>query len=173
MRRQAAEPQSVALSLAVQYAAPAPALTRARLRRWVQRALAGVRHDPQCAEFHRAVLVIRLVDEAEGEQLNHAFRDKAYATNVLTFAYGVDEDGVLSADIILCLPVLAREASEQDKTLLHHAAHLTVHGVLHALDYDHLDDAEAAHMQALESQILHALGVPDPYADTGENPVRA
>jgi len=163
----------VVLSLSVQYAVAAPELPRWALRRWVRRALQGAAQDAHCPSLRSAVLVIRLVDADEGQQLNHDFRSKAYATNVLTFAYGADEHGVLSADIILCLPVLQREAQEQGKTVRHHAAHLTVHGVLHALDYDHLDDAEAASMQALESRILQGLGVPDPYADAGENPVHA
>jgi len=152
------------MSLAVQYAAPAPELPRPLLRRWVRRTLARAVRDAHCPAMQGAALVIRLVDADEGQQLNHDFRGKAYATNVLTFAYGVDDTGVLSADIILCLPVLHREAQEQGKTALHHAAHLTVHGVLHALGYDHLDDAQAAQMQALESGILAGMGIADPYA---------
>lgn len=152
------------LSLSVQYAVAAPELSRGKLRRWVTRALAGAMADPDCPALDAAALTIRLVDAEEGRQLNHDFRQKDYATNVLTFEYGVDPDGVLHADIIFCLPVLAREAAEQGKTLQHHAAHLTVHGVLHALGYDHLDDAEAAAMEALETRILAKMRISDPYA---------
>jgi len=133
------------------------------LRRWVQRALQGVAHDAHGAMPKAFACVIRLVDEAEGRALNHDFRRKPAATNVLTFAYGVDDDGVLSADIVLCLPVLRREAQAQGKTMRQHAAHLTVHGVLHALGYDHQDDAQAAVMQALESRVLGTMGIADPY----------
>jgi len=161
--RGAARTPPVALSLSVQYAAAAPELPRGALRRWVRRALQGAAQDASCPPHHSAALVIRLVDATEGQQLNHDFRGKPYATNVLTFAYGVDDAGVLSADIVLCLPVLHREAQEQGKTVAHHAAHLTVHGVLHALGYDHQDDAGAVRMQALESRILVGMGIADPY----------
>jgi len=161
--RSAGRTPPVALSLSVQYAAAAPELPRWVLRRWVQRALQGAAQDAHCPPLRSAALVIRLVDAAEGRQLNHDFRGKPYATNVLTFAYGVDEDGGLSADIVLCLPVLHREAQEQGKTVAQHAAHLAVHGVLHALGYDHQDDGEAARMQALESRVLGAMGIADPY----------
>lgn len=152
------------LALSVQYAVAAPELPRGKLRRWVARALAGAMTDADCPALEAAALTIRLVDAEEGRQLNHDFRQKDYATNVLTFEYGVDPDGVLHADIIFCLPVLAREAAEQGKTLSHHAAHLTVHGVLHALGYDHLDDNEAATMEALETRILAKMRISDPYA---------
>jgi len=153
----------IALSLSVQYVAAAPELPRATLRRWVNRALRDAAQDAQCPPLQRATLAIRLVDEAEGRQLNHDFRGKPYATNVLTFAYGVDDDGGLSADLVLCLPVLRREAQAQNKTVAHHAAHLTVHGVLHALGYDHEDDVQTVIMQSLETRILRAMGIADPY----------
>jgi len=155
------------VALSVQYAAAAPELPRWALRRWVQRALQGAAQDADCPPLQRATFVIRLVDTAEGQQLNHDFRGKPYATNVLTFAYGVDDDGRVSADLVLCLPVLHREAQEQGKTVAQHAAHLTVHGVLHALGYDHQDDAQAAQMQRLESRILMRMGIADPYANAG------
>jgi probable rRNA maturation factor len=143
------------LSLSVQYPDPClkDVLDRARLRRWAQAAL-----------FAPAELTIRLVDAEEGRALNRDYRGKDYATNVLTFAYSEDEDEeVTRADIVLCTEVLQREAQEQRKTLESHAAHLVVHGVLHAQGYDHETDAEAAGMEALEVEILAKLGEVNPY----------
>jgi probable rRNA maturation factor len=147
------------LVLSVQYPDPRlqATLTRPMLRRWVQAAL-----------FAPAELTIRFVDAAEGQALNRDYRAKDYATNVLTFAYNEGEDiandAPTQADIILCTDVLEQEAQQQDKTLEEHAAHLVVHGVLHAQGYDHEDDEEAAEMEQLERDILEALGYPDPYA---------
>ncbi|MPT28816.1 MAG: rRNA maturation RNase YbeY, partial [Achromobacter sp.] len=84
-------------------------------------------------------------------------------TNVLTFEYGIDPEGTLRADIVLCHPVLLDEARQHGKPVLHHAAHLTIHGVLHALGYDHLDDAQAHEMESLETRLLARLNIPDPY----------
>ena len=161
---------SLELSLSVQYATPAPELPRWRLRRWVQRAVAGVLASEADAgmpnRFRAAALTIRLVDAEEGRSLNHEFRQKDYATNVLTFEYGIDPDGVAAGDIVLCLPVLHQEAAAQHKTVLDHAAHLTIHGVLHALGYDHIDPDEAADMEALETEILADMSIADPYQET-------
>src|SRR3546814_7462330 len=82
---------------------------------------------------------LRLVDAKEGRKLNREFRQRDYATNVLTFEYGTDPGGTARGDIILCVPVLRREAAQQRKPVLAHAAHLTLHGVLHALGHDHID----------------------------------
>lgn len=157
------------LSLSVQYATPTPELPRWRLRRWVLHALSGAHKAEALADapdrFRAASLTLRLVDADEGRRLNHEFRQKDYATNVLTFEYGIDPDGVASGDIVLCVPVLHGEALEQKKTVLHHAAHLTVHGVLHALGYDHVDPDEAADMEALETAILAEMAIADPYQD--------
>ena len=157
------------LSLSVQYAVPVPELPRWRLRRWVALAL-----NTALAEFNTdaddsdipagASLTLRLVDAEEGRELNASYRERDYATNVLTFEYGQDPDGILHGDIVLCVPVLQREAQEQQKTLHDHAAHLVIHGVLHSLGYDHLDEEEAAEMEALETRILARLGITDPYA---------
>jgi probable rRNA maturation factor len=147
------------LALSAQYPDPRlqAAITRPMLRRWVQAAL-----------FAPAELTIRFVDAAEGQALNRDYRAKDYATNVLTFAYNEGEDiahdAPTQADIILCTDVLEQEAQQQGKTLEEHAAHLVVHGVLHAQGYDHEDDEEAAEMEQLERDILEALGYPDPYA---------
>jgi len=151
------------LSLAVQYAAPAPWLPRWRLRRWVHRAVEAACADEACEPFVRLTLTLRLVDGDEGHELNHNFRGRDTATNVLTFAYGTDPDGTVHADVVLCLPVLQREAAEQQKPVLAHAAHLTIHGVLHALSYDHIEPADARRMEALETRVLAGLGVANPY----------
>ncbi|SAH96910.1 metalloprotease [Bordetella ansorpii] len=150
------------LSLAVQYAVAEPRLPRWRLRRWAQYALAGAAQDG-LVDFDAAELSLRLVGQAEGRRLNRDFRERDYATNVLTFEYGIGPDGVARGDIIVCVPVLAREAREQRKTLLHHAAHLTIHGVLHALGYDHIRARDAKRMESLETAVLARMGIDDPY----------
>jgi probable rRNA maturation factor len=143
------------LSLSVQYPDPRlkDTITRAMVRRWVQAAL-----------FAPAEFAIRFVDAEEGRRLNRDYRAKDYATNVLTFAYTEDADSeTTQADIVLCTDVLEREAAEQKKSLEEHAAHLVVHGVLHAQGYDHEDKEEAEEMEALEVEILEALGFSNPY----------
>jgi probable rRNA maturation factor len=146
------------LSLSVQYpdARLQESLTRPKIRRWVKAAL-----------YAPAELTIRFVDADEGRALNRDYRGKDYATNVLTFAYNEGEeladDAPTQADIVLCTDVLEAEAAQQNKSVEAHAAHLIVHGVLHAQGYDHDDEAEAAEMEGLESAILAGLGVADPY----------
>ncbi|MGV8865375.1 MAG: rRNA maturation RNase YbeY [Janthinobacterium svalbardensis] len=148
------------LSLSVQYpdARLETLITRPKVRRWVKAAL-----------FAPAELTIRFVDAEEGRTLNRDYREKDYATNVLTFAYNegeeLSEDEPTRADIILCTDVLEKEAAEQKKSVEEHTAHLIVHGVLHAQGYDHMDDEEAAEMEGLETEILAKLGISDPYAD--------
>lgn len=156
-------PAAVSLSLSVQYAVEAPALPRWRLRRWIARALDGARDDGLVA-FQGMEISLRIVGLAEGRRLNRDFRGRDYATNVLTFEYGVDPDAVARGDIVLCLPVLRREAREQRKTPLAHAAHLTVHGTLHALGYDHIRERDARRMEGLETRVLADMGIADPYA---------
>ncbi len=165
-----------ALSLSVQYPDPRlkTLLTRQKLRRWVSAALQMP-----------AEITLRLVDAKEGLALNRNYRNKDYATNVLTFLYDdidafdfsdtklrlsenvpsktKNEIKIARADIILCTDVLQREAKEQFKTLDEHAAHLVVHGTLHAQGYDHVNDKEAEEMERLETQILAILGYSDPY----------
>ncbi|MBI3713616.1 MAG: rRNA maturation RNase YbeY [Burkholderiales bacterium] len=143
------------LNLSVQYADPRlkEILTRPLLRKTIQAAL-----------FFPADLTLRIVDANEGRSLNHDYRGKDYATNVLTFAYTEDSDAeVTQADIILCTDVLEKEAQEQKKSVLEHAQHLVVHGVLHAQGYDHEIDEEAEEMEALEIEILAELGLANPY----------
>lgn len=127
---------------------------------------------PSVAQFKRWVraalrvetsLTIRVVDEDEGRQLNASYRGKDYATNVLTFP--LTEEPLLMGDIIICAPVVAREAIEQGKSLLAHYAHMTVHGVLHLHGYDHEVDAQADLMEAMEIAIMHKLGFTNPYAE--------
>ncbi len=148
------------LDLDVQYADTRleKEITEEMLQRWVEATLLGP-----------AELAIRFVDAEEGQALNRQYRGKDYATNVLTFAYNEgeelgDEDPT-QADIILCTDVLLREAEEQKKTVEEHAAHLVVHGVLHAQGYDHEHDEEADEMEQFERDIMEMLGYPDPYAD--------
>ena len=147
---------SSAFSLSVQYAAkPENVPIRAQFRRWVKAAL---RQDAEIA--------LRIVDEEEGRALNRDYRGKDYATNVLTFVYSdefSDPELALAGDIVLCAPVVAREALQQDKPVEAHYAHLTVHGVLHLQSYDHESDEEARQMEALEIQIVTKLGYSDPY----------
>jgi probable rRNA maturation factor len=148
-----AKPASNKFYLSVQYASEAADVPdRARFRRWVGAALKKTALD-----------TLRLVDEAEGRVLNRDFRGKDYATNVLTFAYG-EETGTLSCDIVICAPVVEREAHEQGKILLEHYAHLTVHGVLHLQGYDHENERQAREMESLEVEIMRKLGFNDPYA---------
>lgn len=118
-------------------------------------------------------LTIRLVDEAEGRELNHTYRQRDYATNVLSFPADIPDelDGVqlldipLLGDLVICVAVVEREAREQGKSPQAHWAHLVIHGCLHLLGYDHIEDEEAEEMEALERKLLAELGHPDPYAD--------
>jgi probable rRNA maturation factor len=119
-------------------------------------------------------LTIRLVDEAEGRELNHTWRHKDYATNVLSFPADVPDEFLdipLLGDLVICVPVVEREAHEQAKSSEAHWAHLVIHGCLHLLGYDHIDDEEAEEMEALERQLLAELGHPDPYADEDQPPL--
>ncbi len=142
------------LRLAVQYAVEdrngLP--DRAQLRRWAMAAL-----------IEEVEVTLRFVDAAEGRQLNRDYRGKDYATNVLTFVYDPPPPLPLQGDIVLCAPVIAREAAEQGKSLLAHYAHMVVHGMLHLQGYDHTRAAEATAMEAVEGFILRRLGFPDPY----------
>ncbi len=154
----------VRLDVAVGYAIPRKGLPAAiSFRRWVAAALEG--------RIREADLAIRIVGTKEGRALNRHYRGKDYPTNVLSFPADLPEglpEGVhlpLLGDLVICAPVVAREAREQKKPLNAHYAHLTVHGVLHLLGWDHDDDREAEAMEQLEREILAALGVGDPYRD--------
>ena len=148
------------LDVAVGYAAPRKGVpASASFRRWIEAALKG-------AKRRKATEVsVRIVDTEEGQALNLQYRGRDYATNVLSFPVelppGVDLP--LIGDLIICAPVVAREAAEQGKKPADHWAHLTIHGTLHLLGYDHIDEAEAETMEALETKVLAGLGIADPY----------
>lgn len=126
-------------------------LALARVRKWVEMAL-----------LRDAEISVRIVDAREGQALNRQYRGKDYATNVLTFDYA--REPTVMADLVLCAPVVEREAAEQGKTLEAHYAHLLVHGTLHAQGYDHeTGEKQAAEMEAVEVLLLGALGFPNPY----------
>ncbi|BDT69199.1 endoribonuclease YbeY [Comamonadaceae bacterium OS-1] len=128
------------------------ALPRHSVNRWIRHAL---QRDGE--------ITVRIVDTAEGQALNRGYRHKDYATNVLTFDY--TQEPTVTADLVLCAPVVAREAAENGKTLQAHYAHLLVHGTLHAQGYDHeTSEADAVAMEALETEILAGLGIANPYA---------
>ena len=113
----------------------------------------------------RQEVFLRIVDEQEMTQLNTQYRKKACPTNVLSFPADLHEevDIPFLGDVIICAPVVDKEASEQGKSTLSHWAHMTVHGILHLQGYDHMNDAEAAEMEQLEIQILRKLGFDNPY----------
>ncbi len=148
------------LRLHVGYAVPRAGMPApASFRRWVETALRGAKRRKT------AELSIRIVDVDEGRALNHDYRGKDYATNVLSFPLELPPGVILPliGDLAICAPVVLREAAEQGKTPRDHWAHLTIHGVLHLLGHDHVDDAEAIAMEALETRILAGLGIADPY----------
>ena len=128
------------------------ALPRHSVTRWIRHALAG-----------DAEITVRIVGLEEGQALNRDYRQKDYATNVLTFDY--TQEPIVTADLVLCAPVVAQEAKENKKTLQAHYAHLLVHGTLHAQGWDHETSAhDAEEMEAYEVEILAELGVKNPYA---------
>jgi probable rRNA maturation factor len=150
-------PQGSSLDFTLQFgrfpdaAAHRQIVTRANVGKWVGMALANA-----------AEIAVRIVGEEEGRALNRQFRRKDYATNVLTFDYA--RSPMVMADIVLCGPVVQREAVEQGKPMKDHYAHLLVHGALHAQGYEHeADEADALTMEALEILLLGALGVRNPY----------
>ena len=126
-------------------------------------ALAGAERDVEARDVE---LAIRLVDEAESAALNGEYRDKPYATNVLSFPQDVELPGHwLLGDLVICMPVIAREAREQGKSETAHITHMVVHGVLHLLGFDHIGEDEAVIMEALETRVMASLGYDDPYRE--------
>jgi len=139
------------LSLSIQYASNEKKIpTRQQFRRWVKAAL---EQDVQIA--------LRIVDEIEGRALNLSYRHKDYATNVLTFVY--DDTDPLYGDVVICAPVVEREAKEQSKDLLAHYAHLSIHAALHLQGYDHIKKRDAEKMEARETALMLKLRYPAPY----------
>lgn len=153
----------IQLDVSVSYGLPRSGLpSAASFKRWAAAACEG--------RIRKADLAIRLVDSKEGLSLNRHYRGKDCATNVLSFPAelptGVELPMPLLGDLVICAPVVAREAEEQGKPLNAHFAHLTVHGVLHLLGLNHEDDREADAMELLEREILAGLGYADPYTET-------
>jgi probable rRNA maturation factor len=148
----------MSLVLDLQIASAAEGLpSEAQLQAWAEAALRDEREETE--------LTIRIVDEPESQALNRDYRDKDKPTNVLSFPFEAPP-GVpceLLGDLVICAPVVAREAAEQGKSAPAHWAHMVVHGVLHLLGYDHEEDAQAEDMEALEVQILAGLAIADPY----------
>ena len=146
------------LTIELQYASPAiesavsKAASSALIKKWAKNTISL-----------GGLVTLRFVNTTEGKKLNLAFRQKDYATNVLTFPYELSKKSVV-ADIIFCLPVLQKEAKEQSKLLKAHLAHLIVHGCLHAQGHDHEIGRDAKKMEALEIQILQKLGFTNPYS---------
>lgn len=122
-----------------------------------------------CTDVDSATLTIRLVNQLEARNLNNAFRDKDYATNVLTFVYHEKTSRNLEGDIVLCAPVVNVEAKAQKKPTQNHYAHLTIHGVLHLAGLDHVKTKDAKVMEAQEVTLLKKLKITDPYADGAVN----
>ncbi|MDB6163007.1 MAG: ybeY [Xanthomonadaceae bacterium] len=155
----------VRLDVSVGYAVPRAGLpSPVSFRKWIASALEG--------RIREADLAVRMVGAREGRALNRHYRGMDHATNVLSFP--AETGGIklpkgvtmpLLGDLVLCVPVIAREAREQKKPLLAHYAHLTVHGTLHLLGWDHDDDRDAECMEQLERSILAGLGVEDPYVE--------
>lgn len=153
-------PKKAKLSLSVQYALAAKSLPRWRLRRWIERAVAYGANE----SVTNVQLTLRLVGSGESQRLNSGYRSKPKPTNVLTFAYNESNtDELILADIVICTPVLKDEARAQGKAYLDHAAHLVIHGTLHALGHDHTKPAQARLMEGLERKILASLSIDDPY----------
>ncbi|MBW3549463.1 MAG: rRNA maturation RNase YbeY [Proteobacteria bacterium] len=152
------------INVSVTYMVPRAGIpAAASFRKWVEAALEG--------RIREADLAIRIVGDKEGQALNRHYRGKDYATNVLSFPADLPEglpEGIrlpLLGDLVICAPVVAREAQEQDKPLGAHYAHLTVHGALHLLGWNHEDDTEAECMEKLEREILAGMGIADPYRE--------
>lgn len=124
---------------------------------WIDTALADINHDTE--------IVVRIVDETESAELNETYRHKKGATNILSFPVEIPEgiDLNLLGDLVICAPVLEKEAQQQGKILAHHWAHIIIHGVLHLLGYDHLDDDQAEEMESKEIALLQKLNIQNPY----------
>ena len=145
------------LELDLQLATDASAPSEAQFRQWCELALRQRSADSE--------MTIRLVDEPEGRELNHTWRQKDYATNVLSFPFeappGIPMD--LLGDLAICAEVVTREATEQGKPLMDHWAHMVIHGTLHLIGFDHINEPDAVEMETLETELLASLNIADPY----------
>nr|WP_314899562.1 rRNA maturation RNase YbeY [uncultured Deefgea sp.] len=151
------------IQLAIQNESVASPIPRKKLlKKWVRAALSE--------QFTQAEITLRFVDAEEGQSLNRDYREKDYATNVLTFTFDDDlpQGAPLMGDLVLCGSVIECEAIAQNKPLLAHYCHMIVHGTLHLQGFDHIDEAEAEAMEALETQIVTKLGYDDPYLSEKE-----
>jgi len=133
-----------------------------QLQQWADVALENVEEDCE--------LSIRLVEEAESAELNETYRTKLGPTNVLSFPFDapIEINPRLLGDLVICAPVVAQEAKTQNKQLMDHWAHMVIHGCLHLLGYDHIEDEEAEEMEGIERTILKSLAIEDPYREQGE-----
>ena len=133
-----------------------------QIQQWIDTALEDINYDTE--------IVVRIVDEAESAELNEQYRHKKGATNILSFPIDIPEgiDLNLLGDLVICAPVLEQEAQQQSKPLAHHWAHIIIHGVLHLLGYDHIDDEQAEDMENKEITLLQKLNIPNPYQQVAE-----
>jgi len=136
--------------------------SEAQIQLWIDTALTDIQRDTE--------IVVRIVDEQESAELNETYRHKQGATNILSFSVEIPEgiDLNLLGDLVICAPVLEKEAQQQGKILDHHWAHIIIHGVLHLLGYDHLDDEQAEEMENKEIILLQKLNIPNPYEQVTE-----
>ena len=146
------------MNLTIQCAKVAQPAPSADILKWLKLAVKEGANNPSIAK--QATITVRFVGSKESQLLNKQYRGKNYATNVLTFPYSA---APLDADLVLCTPVLRREAKEQGKQMIDHLAHLLMHGALHAVGHDHETVADAVQMEALEINLLKRLAIADPY----------
>lgn len=160
-------PTATAMPVDVQLVSTMDTPDAALLEGWAEDTLSRAQaRAPGALPAEAGELCLRVVDEEESRRLNREYRHKDAPTNVLSFPAGIDLPDVLVwGDIVVCAPVVAREAAAQGKTYDHHFAHMVVHGVLHLLGYDHQSAADAAVMERLEIEILDGFGVSDPYGE--------
>jgi probable rRNA maturation factor len=153
----------MSVTLDLQIACEGDVPSEQQFQQWVDLALDQVEEDCE--------LSIRLVDEAESAELNGTYRGKDYPTNVLSFPFEapVEIEPILLGDLVVCVPIVQKEAIEQNKPVENHWAHMIIHGCLHLLGYDHIDDDEAEEMESLEITLLKSLAINDPYQKQGDN----
>jgi probable rRNA maturation factor len=153
----------MAVTVDIQEASSGPVPSAQSIQSWAELALQKVAEDCE--------LSVRLVDETESAELNSTYRGKEGPTNVLSFPFDADIElePRLLGDLVICVPVVEQEAIAQVKVAEHHWAHMVVHGCLHLLGYDHIDDGQAKEMEALETKILKSLAINDPYLAQGDD----